>query len=174
MKNKLIIAGTIIIFASLILVKLFYSQQFELVSPTHHYFLVKEYQSKTFSMNDISDAFKEIDDLKISRGAIGFFRVTERTDEKIVFQAGFQSTKYVKIPHPDFKLIELNDQHVAINNIKGNYDQIKQGYKDLYDWVEANNLKPDGIPYELYFNTPKEVSLEHLKTQILLPVINND
>lgn len=174
MKNKLIVTGTFIIFIGFILATLLEDQQFELKPPKYHYFLVKEYQVNSFTIKNISDAFKEIDDLKISMGAIGFFRVIEQNENKTVFQAGFQASKYTKTSNPEFKLIELNDQNVAINNIHGSYSKIKNGYVELNQWVEENHLVPDGIPYELYLNSPMEVSQDKLRTQILLPVIKND
>lgn len=174
MKNKWIIGSVIIVFMVLILINFYNKQDFEVKATRYNIFLVKEYRVQSFSIDSINNAFKEIDELKISSGAIGFFRVINKTDSETIFEAGFYYPKPKEINHPGFKVLELNHQMVASMTIKGSYSRIKNAYKDLYEWVQTNNLTPDGAPYELYFNSPKEVATEHLKTQILFPVLKND
>ncbi len=53
----------------------------------------------------------------------------------------------------------------------GPYDQMVPAYEALTAFVQERGLQPTGVSYEFYFNSPDEVSMEELKTQIVFPIV---
>ena len=53
---------------------------------------------------------------------------------------------------------------------KGPYAQMEQAYNQIFLWMQGENLKPTGVYYEYYFNSPDEVPESELLTKIAIPV----
>jgi len=53
----------------------------------------------------------------------------------------------------------------------GPYEQMAPAYEALTAFVQERGLQPTGVSYEFYFNSPGEVAMEELKTQIVFPIL---
>ena len=54
---------------------------------------------------------------------------------------------------------------------KGPYPELSAAYAALNEFVEKSGLKPSGVAYEFYLNSPDEVVPEDLRTQIVFPIL---
>ncbi|WP_166355077.1 GyrI-like domain-containing protein [Phytoactinopolyspora limicola] len=60
---------------------------------------------------------------------------------------------------------------VAATVHTGSYDDIPQAYADLEKWVSEHDLTLTGEPYDIYLNSPADVSDDaELRTEIRWPV----
>lgn len=50
----------------------------------------------------------------------------------------------------------------------GPYHEMKAAYRELSNWMEAHQIKPNNRAYESYLNDPAEVAESDLETRILL------
>lgn len=53
---------------------------------------------------------------------------------------------------------------------KGPYPGLGAAYAALNEFVEKAGMKPSGVAYEFYLNSPVEVPPEELRTQIVFPI----
>ena len=53
---------------------------------------------------------------------------------------------------------------------KGPYPGLGAAYAALNEFLEKAGLKPTGVAYEFYLNSPMEVVPEDLRTQIVFPI----
>jgi effector-binding domain-containing protein len=52
----------------------------------------------------------------------------------------------------------------------GPYDQLREAYDALYDWMGTNGHQPGGAAYEFYLNDPQNTPPAELKTQLVQPL----
>lgn len=52
----------------------------------------------------------------------------------------------------------------------GPYSEMAPAYEELNTWIKENGCQPAGVVYEIYLNSPAEVTPEELKTQIVFPL----
>lgn len=53
---------------------------------------------------------------------------------------------------------------------KGPYAEMEPVYNAMSVWIAENSLVPTGVSYELYYNSPMDVSESELLTQIIFPL----
>jgi len=53
---------------------------------------------------------------------------------------------------------------------KGSYSGMKKAYEGVLNWIDEEDLKPTGVYFEYYYNSPKEVPESELLTKIVIPV----
>ncbi|MCD1295769.1 AraC family transcriptional regulator [Methanocella sp. CWC-04] len=84
-------------------------------------------------------------------------------------EIGFPVSK--KLPgRGDIQPGEIPGGKVATCMYTGPYSEMRPAYEALMRLVNEKGQVPTGISYEMYYNSPMEVSLEDLKTLILLPL----
>lgn len=59
---------------------------------------------------------------------------------------------------------------VAKTDYTGPYDGVGEVYGRLMSWIAEHDYAVAGPPIEIYLNSPREVSPEQLRTQILVPI----
>lgn len=52
----------------------------------------------------------------------------------------------------------------------GPYEACEAAYNTLTKWVQDHGFESTGVSYEFYFNSPADIPLEELKTEILFPL----
>ncbi len=55
---------------------------------------------------------------------------------------------------------------------KGPYKEMEPVYNALMAWVAENGMKPTGVSYEFYYNSPMDVPESELLTKIIFPLIS--
>lgn len=89
-----------------------------------------------------------------------------------------ESTKYeVCVPVPagtkGDKMVQVKKfgpAQVASTIHTGQYDKVGLTYGKLSEWIMNNNYEIVGPPHEFYLNSPDQVPVESLKTEIAFPV----
>lgn len=59
---------------------------------------------------------------------------------------------------------------VAYVKMHGPYDQVPDGYRRLYEWVDEHELQPIGMPQAVYLTTPDVVPMQEAAWELLAPV----
>ena len=52
----------------------------------------------------------------------------------------------------------------------GPYEGMKSTYEALTEWIQKNGYETEGIAIEYYYNDPRQVAPEEIKTEIQLPL----
>ena len=53
---------------------------------------------------------------------------------------------------------------------QGDFSQIPATFEQLFKWVEAKEAKPAGAPFGMYYDNPKEVSIDSCKWELCVPI----
>lgn len=53
---------------------------------------------------------------------------------------------------------------------KGTYSKLNASYSGIVEWIEANNYKIAGPPFEVYLNDPKDTAEDDLRTELFFPI----
>jgi len=61
-------------------------------------------------------------------------------------------------------------QTVAFKTMHGAYDQIPQGYGELYGWIERQGLQPAGMPQAVYLTAPEMTPEAEAEWELWAPV----
>lgn len=70
----------------------------------------------------------------------------------------------------DVQLKQTEPATVAFLHMSGGYDQIPDGYRQLYEWVGNHGLQPVGMPEAVYFTNPEEVPPDKAEWELWAPV----
>jgi effector-binding domain-containing protein len=70
----------------------------------------------------------------------------------------------------DISPSELPMGEVVTALYKGAYGEMEKAYNEITAWINANGYKPTGPAYEIYYNSPAEVTESELLTRIEFPV----
>ena len=67
--------------------------------------------------------------------------------------------------------IKIIPEHSVISAIhKGEYTNLPDTYMAIWNYIQDNKYEPNGIPKEIYFNSPHEVPVEELLTEVQFPI----
>lgn len=65
---------------------------------------------------------------------------------------------------------KTDPQTVAFKVMHGPYDQIPQGYGELYGWVERYGLQPTGMPQAIYLTIPDVTPESEAEWELWAPI----
>lgn len=65
---------------------------------------------------------------------------------------------------------EIPSERVVTAMYRGSYSGMEHTYEEIFKWMEEDDVKPTGVYYEYYYNSPDEVPEEELLTKIVIPV----
>lgn len=71
---------------------------------------------------------------------------------------------------PEYVRGEIKDGKALEIKHNGSYDFLGNAWSMGMMYLRAKKMKQDGVPFELYRNSPKEVQPEELKTSIYFPI----
>jgi effector-binding domain-containing protein len=70
----------------------------------------------------------------------------------------------------DIKTRDILPGQVASFMYKGPYSGMEPVYGEMFAWIAKKGLKPQGVYYEYYYNSPQDVPESELLTRIAIPV----
>jgi effector-binding domain-containing protein len=87
----------------------------------------------------------------------------------IDMESGFPITK--EIPSKEDMIVKtIPASKCATYMYKGPYSKMVEAYNEMFKQIGECGLKPTGVYYEYYYNSPEEVPEEELLTYISIPV----
>lgn len=95
---------------------------------------------------------------------VGYFNMDM---DDLDVEIGYPVSKVISAKD-EIKVSEIPEGKYATMLYTGPYGEMKSAYRELSQWMEANQVKPNYRAYEIYLNDPAEVAESELKTQILL------
>jgi effector-binding domain-containing protein len=94
-------------------------------------------------------------------------------DDQSLWELRSQLSGNVVASGPDEQGIgvkRVGEVQVASAIHKGPYEKIEQTYNALTDWITKNNYEIKGPYEESYFNSPEQVPVDELITEIRFPI----
>lgn len=107
---------------------------------------------------------QEIGEMPSGAPFIGYFNMDM---EDLDVEIGFPVSKEL-LGNEEIQLSEIPGGKYATMLYTGPYGEMKSAYRKLSEWMEAQQVKPNYLAYEIYLNDPAEVAERELETQILL------
>lgn len=89
--------------------------------------------------------------------------------ENLDVEMGFPVSKQLA-GRGEIKASEIPAGKYAVCTYKGPYAEMVPVYDAMNQWIGEKGLEATGISYEIYYNSPAEVSESELLTKIMLPV----
>ena len=90
-------------------------------------------------------------------------------EEDLKWAVGFPVAGDAKVQAP-LKKVQTKFKKAAVYLHIGPYEEFEQVYAKIFKYISDNGYKVVWPVYDKYFNNPKEVKPEELKTEIIIPV----
>ncbi|WP_409201085.1 GyrI-like domain-containing protein [Methanobrevibacter sp. DSM 116169] len=89
--------------------------------------------------------------------------------EDMVYDMGFPIAGEAK-EEGEVKIKEIPKHNVISGIHKGEYTKLGETYMSIWNYITENKFEPNGIPKEIYLNSPTEVSPDELLTEVQFPI----
>ncbi len=118
------------------------------------------------SYHKIHAYMKELVVIPVGAPFVGYFNMDM---DNLDVEIGFPVSK--ELPGKgEIKFSQIPSGKYATMIYTGPYNEMKEAYRGLSNWMEAHQVKSNYLAYEVYLNDPAEVAESDLETQILLGV----
>ncbi|MGM0847020.1 MAG: GyrI-like domain-containing protein [Bacillota bacterium] len=108
---------------------------FRVLCPGDQY--IKEIERASYLLEK---GMSEIKHIETPHLQVGAFQVEESTEEEDGYWIGMKVSEYEDVPE-NMDTLTIPAQAYAVLHYQGSNGEIRQAYKELHTWIEANGLK---------------------------------
>jgi len=118
------------------------------------------------SYEKMATYLREIDEYLADIPYVGYFNMDMQNLE---VEIGFPVSK--TLPEKgDIKAGVIPASKVVFCIYRGAYSDITSTYDEMAKWIAEKGVKPTGVAYEYYFNSPMDFSETELLTMLVMPI----